>query len=42
VKAGASIVHVGAAIEKTKGNLSQAEKLLSAMVKAAEKAGKSR
>ncbi|MDD5148116.1 MAG: geranylgeranylglyceryl/heptaprenylglyceryl phosphate synthase [Candidatus ainarchaeum sp.] len=42
VKAGASIVHVGAAIEKTKGNLQQAEKLLSAMVKAAEKAGKER
>jgi phosphoglycerol geranylgeranyltransferase len=40
IEAGASIVHVGAVIEKTKGDLQLAEKILSGMVKAAEKAGK--
>jgi len=42
VEAGASIVHVGAAIERTNGDLKMAEKILSGLVKAAEKAGKAR
>ncbi len=42
VEAGASIVHVGAAIERTNGDLKLAEKILSGLVKAAEKAGKAR
>jgi len=40
VNAGADIIHVGAAIEKTRGDVKTAEKLLSEMVKAAEKARK--
>ena len=42
IKAGADIVHVGAAIEKKKDNPAQVQKLLAAMVQAAEKAGKAR
>ena len=42
VQAGADILHVGAAIERTKGDLNQAEKILTELVKAAEKAGKAR
>ncbi|MBN1941063.1 MAG: geranylgeranylglyceryl/heptaprenylglyceryl phosphate synthase [Candidatus Diapherotrites archaeon] len=42
IDAGADIIHVGAAIEQTNDNANQVEKLLSAMVKAAEKAGKQR